>query len=359
MRSSRWASSTIAICVARALRQVATCVTRPTSATAMNVAAKRRVMLGVARMGLHNMRATCTFQAVRPHTLGLIGLGAIGGSIARQVKQPGNGGAGGGGRGGGGGIVVVGWSPEPAERALAAQQGALDDAPARAADVARVADILVLAAPPAANLAQLDALIPHLKSGALVTDVGSVKRGIVARAERLGIAQRFAGSHPLAGTHRHGFEAARADLFRGAVVYVTPCRNGGDAAREIAHFWEDALEAEPVVLDAAQHDAQVAATSHVPQVIASLLGDFLARHAPPGSTFGTGAADTTRLAASEPALWTEILLMNRDEILPALRVLEESLGTVERALEVGDAGALSAWLERAAAWRRRIGGSEA
>src|SRR5947208_12552124 len=311
MRSSRCASSTMAICVARALRQVATCVTRPTSATAMNVAAKRRVMLGVARMGLHNMRAPCTFQAVRPQTLGLIGLGAIGGSIARQVKQP----------GGGGGIAVVGWSPEPAERALAAQEGALDDAPARATDVARLADLLILAAPPTANLAQ-----------------------------------RFAGSHPLAGTHRHGFAAAHADLFRGAVVYVTPCQDGADAAREIAHFWEDVLEAEPVMLDAARHDAQLAATSHVPQVIASLLGDFLARHAPAGSTFGTGAQDTTRLAASEPALWTEILLMNRDEILPALRALEESLGTVERALEVGDASALSAWLARAGTWRRRIGG---
>jgi prephenate dehydrogenase len=317
----------------------------------MNVAAKRRVMLGVARMGLHNMRATCTFQAVRPHTLGLIGLGAIGGSIARQVKQPGNGAA--------GGIAVVGWSPEPAERALAAQQGALDDAPPRAADVARLADILVLAAPPAANLAQLDALVPHLKSGAFVTDVGSVKRGIVARADRLGISNRFAGSHPLAGTHRHGFEAARADLFRGAVVYVTPCSGpgGGDAAREIVHFWENVLGAEPVVLDAARHDAQLAATSHVPQVVASLLGGFLAQHAPPGSTFGAGAADTTRLAASEPALWTEILLMNRDELLPALRALEESLGTVEHALEVGDAKALTAWLTRAATWRRRIDGS--
>jgi len=307
----------------------------------MNVAAKRRVMLGAARMGLHNTVAACTFQAVRPRTLGLIGLGAIGGSIARQAKLAGT-------------AAVLGWSPEPAERAAAAQQGALDDAPPRAADVARAADLLVLAAPPAANLAQLDAVGPHLRPGALVTDVGSVKRAIVARAERLGLGARFAGSHPLAGTHQHGFEAARADLFRGAVVYVTPCAAGADAAREIAHFWETVLEAHPVVLDAARHDAQLAATSHVPQVVASLLADFLARHTPAGATFGTGATDTTRLAASDPALWTEILLMNRDELLPALRALEESLGSVERALEIGDAAGLTAWLTRAAAWRRRV-----
>src|SRR6266699_928621 len=346
MRSSRCASSTMAACVARALRHVATWVIRPTSATAINVAAKRRVMLGVARMGLHNMRATCTFQAVRPQTLGLIGLGAIGGSIARQGKQPGIGTG-----------IVVGGSPELAERALAAQQGALDDAPARAADVGRVADFLILAAPPAANIAQLDAIAPHLKPGAVVTDVGSVKRAIVARAEQIGLAQRFAGSHPLAGTHRHGFEASRPDLFRGAVVYVTPCRDGEEALREVVDFWQTVLGAEPVVLAAERHDAQLAATSHLPQVVASLLGDFLARHAPPGASYGPGAADTTRLAASEPALWTEILLMNRDELLPALRGLEESLGSVERALEAGDAAALTAWLTRAATWRRRIGGA--
>ena len=322
----------------------------------MNVAAKSRVMLGVGavRMGLHNMRGPCTFQAVRPQTLGLIGLGAIGGSIARQVKSQGV-----GIRGSGlGGITVVGWSPEPAERALAAQHGALDDAPPRAIDVARAADLLVLAAPPAANIAQLDAIVTHLKPGAVVTDVGSVKRAIVARAEELGLQDRFAGSHPLAGTHRHGFEASRPDLFRGAVVYVTPCAGGegaARAAREIVDFWEHVLEAEPVVLDAALHDAQLARTSHVPQVVASLLGDFLARHAPPGSTFGTGAIDTTRLAASEPQLWTEILLMNRDELLVALRALEESLGGVERALETGDARALTAWLTRASDWRRGIG----
>ncbi len=279
---------------------------------------------------------------MRPTQLGIIGLGAIGGSLARQAKLAGVG-------------TVVGWSPGPAERALAAQHGALDDAPARASEVARVADLLVLAAPPAANLVQLEALIPHLKSGALVTDVGSVKRGIVARAERLGIGARFAGSHPLAGTHQHGFEASRADLFRGAVVYVTPCHDGEKAAREIVDFWEHVLEAEPVVLDAGRHDAQLAATSHMPQIVASLLGDFLARHAPPGATFGSGAIDTTRLAASDPQLWTEILLMNRDELLVALRALEESLGGVEHALEAGDARALTAWLTRAAEWRRGVG----
>src|SRR5438876_570438 len=106
-------------------------------------------------------------------------------------------------------------------------------APARATDVARSADLLILAAPPAANINQLDALVPHLKPGAVVTDVGSVKRAIVARAEQLGLHERFAGSHPLAGTHRHGFEASRPDLFRRAVVYVTPCRHGETAAREI------------------------------------------------------------------------------------------------------------------------------
>jgi prephenate dehydrogenase len=289
------------------------------------------------------MRAPCSFQPVRPNTLGIIGLGAIGGSIARQAKLAGV-------------AKVVGWSPEPSERAAAAQQGALDDAPPKAADVARAADLLILAAPPAANLTQLEALAPHLRPGALVSDVGSVKRAIVALAERLGLGAAFAGSHPLAGTHRRGFEASRSDMFRGAVVYVTPCAapGGEGAARETAHFWEAVLGAHVVTLDAAGHDAQLAATSHVPQVVASLLAQFLARATPPGASLGPGALDTTRLAAGDPGLWTEILLMNRDEVLPALRALEEPLGAVERALEAGDGAALTGWLTKAAEWRRRV-----
>lgn len=277
---------------------------------------------------------------MRPSKLGIIGLGAIGGSVALQAKRAGI-------------ATVIGWSPEPGERAVAAQQGALDDAPPRPADVARAADLLVLAAPPGANLQLLESLRAHVAPDAIVTDVGSVKRQIVARAEALGLGARFAGGHPLAGTHAHGFGAARLDLFRDSLVYVTPTRDGEGAAREVAHFWADTLAAQPVMIDAAAHDHQLAITSHVPQVVASLLAHFLAQAAPPGATLGPGARDTTRLAASEPSLWSEILLMNRDELLPALRALEEPLGEVERALETGDASTLTAWLARAADWRRR------
>jgi len=278
---------------------------------------------------------------VRPTKLGIIGLGAIGGSLARQAKQAGV-------------PTVLGWSPQPAERVAAARQGAIDDAPARAADVARAVELLVLAAPPAANLELLEALRPHLPAGALVTDVGSVKRAIVARAEALGLGARFAGGHPLAGTHEAGFAAARPDLFTDAVVYVTPTRQGDGAAQDVAHFWAETLGAHPVMIDAAQHDRQVAVTSHLPQAVASLLAGFLAQALPPGATLGAGARDTTRVAASDPALWTEIFLMNRDELLAALRSLEEPLGELERALESGDAAGLGGWLARGAVWRRGL-----
>lgn len=278
---------------------------------------------------------------MRPKELGIIGLGAIGGSLALAAKRAGI-------------ERVVGWSPEPAERVAAARHGAIDDAPARAADVARGAELLVLAAPPAANLELLERLRADLTAGAVVTDVGSVKRAVVSRAESLGLGPRFAGGHPLAGTHERGFAAARLDLFAGAVVYVTPTRDGNGAAREVVHFWESVIGAHPVLLDAAQHDRQLALTSHLPQAVASLVAGYLARTAPPGATVGSGARDTTRLAGSDPTLWTEIFLMNRDELLPALRSFEEPLGELERMLEAGDAASLRAWLARAAEWRRRL-----
>jgi cyclohexadieny/prephenate dehydrogenase len=278
---------------------------------------------------------------MRPTRLGILGLGAIGGSLARQAKASGI-------------PVVLGWSPEPAERVAAVKQGALDDAPHAAAEVVSRVELLVLAAPPAANLDLLERVAPKLAAGCLVTDVGSVKRAVVAKAEALGLGARFAGSHPMAGTERTGFESARADLFLGAVVYVTPAAGGEQTAREICHFWESVCDAHPVVLDARAHDAQLALTSHLPQVVSSLLGLYLSRHLPSGAALGPGARDTTRLAASEPRMWTEILLLNRDEVLPVLRGLEEPLGELQRALESGDAERVQGWLASASRWRRGL-----
>ncbi|HET7791054.1 MAG TPA: prephenate dehydrogenase/arogenate dehydrogenase family protein [Gemmatimonadales bacterium] len=278
---------------------------------------------------------------MRPEVLGVIGLGVIGGSLARQAKRAGV-------------KRVLGWSPEPAERARAAADGAVDDAPPKARDVARAAQLLVLAAPPAANLTLLDELAPQQPAGALATDTGSVKRPIVARAEALGLRARFAGSHPLAGSHRSGFGASQADLFRNALVYVTPLPGGDDAAREIVHFWEAVLEAQAVVTDAARHDAELAVTSHLPQAVASLLANVLATAVPRGARVGPGARDTTRLAASAPKLWTEILLQNRDHLLTALQSLGGPLEALEAALRAGDGAAVERWLGQAAEWRRGI-----
>ncbi|HXQ29504.1 MAG TPA: prephenate dehydrogenase/arogenate dehydrogenase family protein [Gemmatimonadales bacterium] len=280
---------------------------------------------------------------MRPTTLGVIGLGAIGGSLARLAKQSKV-------------SSVLGWSPDALERRAALEAGALDDAPVEPAAIAKAADLLVLAAPPAANLQLLEILAPHLSPRTLVTDVGSVKRAIVERAERLRLGPRFAGSHPLAGTHGHGFWASRDTLLVNAVVYVTPTNEGAAAAREVAGFWESVCGARTVLIDALAHDRQMAVTSHLPQVIASLLGRYLADHAPAGAPLGPGARDTTRLAASDPPLWTEILLMNRDALLPVLRGLEEPLGELERGLEEGDPIAVEAWLAKGAVWRRGVDG---
>ena len=279
---------------------------------------------------------------MKPETLAVIGLGALGGSIAWQARLAGI-------------PRIVGFSPNPADAAGALRSAAITDAADSPAAAARGADLVILAATPEANLSLLDQLTSWLRPGALVTDVTSVKSAVVFRAERAGLGARFAGSHPLAGTHASGFAAARADLFRGAVVYVTPTADpaGGEVAREVMDFWSDVLEAQPVLIDAGAHDRQLAWTSHLPQAAASALASVLARRV--GSSFGTGARDTTRLAASAPAMWSELFALNRDAVATALAELEKELATLRRHLVDREDAEVKALLERARAWRTGLG----
>jgi prephenate dehydrogenase len=279
---------------------------------------------------------------VRPSSLTVIGLGAIGGSLAWQARLAGI-------------PRVVGVSASRAEGVQALRTSAITELADTPAKAVRGAELVVLAVPAQVTLELIGRLHSLLEPGALLTDVCSVKSPVVARATAEGLGDRFAGGHPLAGTHGSGFAAARADRLRGCVVYVceTGSPGGDQAARSVMSFWEQVLEAHPVLIDAAAHDRQLAWTSHLPQAVASALAKALADRGLAGVSFGTGARDTTRLAASSPDMWIDILLYNRAAVVEALEATEHSLADLRSLVAAGDADALRAYL--AAAQRFREG----
>jgi prephenate dehydrogenase len=189
-----------------------------------------------------------------------------------------------------------------------------------------------------------------------MTDVCSVKRSVMMAAVEAGLGERFAGSHPLAGTHDSGFSAARPDRLRDCVVYVceTGAPGGDRAAAAIMSFWEDVLGASPILISAAAHDRQLAWTSHVSQAVASALAKTLDDRGLGGLSFGTGCRDTTRLAASNPDMWLEIMLENRDELANALVQTEASLSELRQLLLAGDAPGVLRYLTQAQQFRRGL-----
>jgi prephenate dehydrogenase len=278
---------------------------------------------------------------VRPSSLAVIGLGAIGGSLAWQARLAGV-------------ARVIGYSPSRAEAVEALKASAITemaDTPARAL---RGAEMVVLAVPPRATLDLLGRLGAALEPGAVLTDVCSVKQAIMRRAADAGLAGRFAGGHPLAGSHDSGFAAARPDRLRGAVVYVTELAGGEAPARAVMGFWREVLEAEPILIDAEAHDRQLAWTSHLPQAVASALAHALAGRQLGGVSYGTGAKDTTRLAGSSPEMWLDILLLNQPALDQALEATGAALAELRSLLAAGDARGVERYLSTARDFRRGI-----
>jgi prephenate dehydrogenase len=280
---------------------------------------------------------------VRPSSLAVIGLGAIGGSLAWQARRAGIG-------------RVVGYSPSRGDGVAALRASAVSevaDSPLRAV---RGAELVVLAVPPGPTLDLIGRLASSLEPGAILTDVCSVKAPVMARAADCGLGDRFAGSHPLAGTHDSGFLAARPDRLLGCVVYVCEgaSAEGARVARGVMRFWEEVLEAQPILISAEAHDRQLAWTSHLPQAVAYALAKSLADRRLGGVSYGTGARDTTRLAASSPDMWLDILLQNRDSLVEALSSVEGRVGDLRRLIEAGDRTGLEHYLETAREFRRGL-----
>jgi prephenate dehydrogenase len=280
---------------------------------------------------------------VRPDVLAVVGLGAIGGSVAWQARLAGV-------------PRVVGYVPDEAEGAAAVAAGAVTEVAESADRAARGADLVVLATPPHITMDLIGRLAAGLEPGTILTDVASVKTPVMQRAVSVGLADRFAGGHPLAGTHGSGFAYARPDMLRGCAVYVCTTGSLGQAAADaVMEFWEHTMEASPTLIDAAVHDRQLAWTSHLPQAVAYALGNALSRLALAPESFGSGARDTTRLAASNPELWLDIFRENREAVLAALDGAGASLTELRSLIAAGDEASLLGYLTRSAAFRRELG----
>jgi prephenate dehydrogenase len=278
--------------------------------------------------------------------LAIVGLGLLGGSVAKAART----------RGLARRIVAVARTPAALEAARA--DGTVDLLTSDLVQGLAEADLCVLATPVAVLESMLPAVWQAVAPHAVITDVGSTKARIVARADALAATRpiRFVGSHPMAGSERTGYSVARADLFDGATVVLTPtARTDAAALAQVGEFWR-ATGARLVRLDPATHDRAVAAVSHLPHLVADALVDAVIRMDPAFFEIaGRGLKDTTRIAAASPPLWREIFQDNREALSEALGVFRKGLDHLEGLLAAGDGTSLEQELDRIKRARERLG----
>ena len=269
-------------------------------------------------------------------TVGIVGLGLMGGSLARDLTAA--------------GVRVVGHDRDRATMQRALADGVVAAVVDGVAGLAAV-EVVVLAVPVRTAATLLAAEGAGWTRVRLVTDLGSTKESIGRAATVAGLGERFVGSHPLAGDHRSGYGASGEGMYRGAQVIVCPGA-AGDAAIDAVHELWALVGGLPLVVHGSDHDRMMALRSHLPQLVSSALGALLGRRDVPHSELGPGGQDMTRLAGSSPEMWTDIVMDNGELIAGALRDLGNVLGDLIGAVEAGDEARVAALLEEARAWHR-------
>lgn len=270
--------------------------------------------------------------------LAVLGLGLLGGSVAKAARE----------RGLAREVVGAARRPGPLERALA--QGLVDSV-ASPAEAVVGADFVILGTPVGSMPKLVSEVAPGFEPGCLITDVGSVKASVVDTLPGLlphGV--EFVGSHPMAGSHLRGPDHARSDLFEGASCVVTP-RAGQDpvAVEKVTAFWQ-ALGANVTCRSAAVHDEEVAWVSHMPHLVAFAFARALDA-APPdaGELAGGGFRDFTRIAQSDAELWGEILTLNGKALAGPIAHFGNAMRELAEALEKQDGESLERLLSEARA----------
>lgn len=288
----------------------------------------------------------------------LLGFGLIGGSIARSLRRD---------------LAewtIAAWSPSGDGPARARDEGVVDDACTSPGDAVRDAELIVLAGPPLATLDLIDdlgrgGLAEAMRPDVVVTDVASTKQAVMARAEAARL--RFVGGHPMAGLEVSGYRASTADLFDGRPWVVVPGARATSDDRERVGRLARACRARPVEMSAAEHDAAVAAISHLPLVVAAALVEAVA-----GSGDGPDRADwpvaaglaasgwqgMTRLARGDVAMGAGIIATNGPAIAARIRDLRDTLDAWLGELDRSGGPDAAAVAERLAAARRRLDAAE-
>ncbi|MBB3859448.1 cyclohexadieny/prephenate dehydrogenase [Novosphingobium hassiacum] len=277
----------------------------------------------------------------------VVGLGLLGGSIglAVQAAMP--------------GVRVVGFDADAEVRTKARELGLAHEVPEVAADAARGSDLVVLCVPVGAMGQAAAALADGLSDGVVISDVGSSKAS-VARA----LAEALPGhtvipAHPVAGTERSGPDAGFASLFSNRWCIITPPADADTAqVAKLVAFWE-ALGARVDMMDADHHDKVLAVTSHLPHLIAyTIVGTASDLEQVTQSEVikysAGGFRDFTRIAASDPTMWRDVFLSNRDAVLEMLQRFTEDLTELQKAIRKGDGDTLFDHFERTRAIRRGI-----
>lgn len=277
----------------------------------------------------------------------IIGLGLIGSSIARAVGErlP--------------DVTVTGHDASADVREQARALGLCDEIADDPVQAVAGADLVILAVPVGRMADAGAAIAPGLKADAIISDVGSSKSSVAEALAKALPDHVVIPAHPVAGTENSGPAAGFATLFEGRWCIVTPGAGApADAVAALGSFWE-ALGAKVDLMDAAHHDMVLAVTSHLPHLIAyTIVGTASELEEVTESEVikysAGGFRDFTRIAASDPVMWRDVFLANRDAVLETLQRFNEDLTVLQQAIRRGDAGKLEDWFTRTRAIRRSI-----
>lgn len=283
-------------------------------------------------------------------TVGFIGLGLIGGSIARGLKRANP------------NLTIMAYMRTRSKLEQAKKDGIVDMILDGIGTAYSLCDVIFLCTPVEYNASYLEQVRPFLKPGAIVTDVGSTKTGIHRAVSELGMEDVFVGGHPMAGSEKTGYENSTDHLLENAYYVITPTKKTREDQIERMRQVALAIGAIPLVMDCETHDYSVAAISHLPHLVAASLVNLVRDHDSSDETMKRMAAggfkDITRIASSSPVMWEQICMTNTENIKTLLKSYIESLENIYRELDAGNGDSIFRMFEEAGTYRNTFSGSK-